>query len=296
MHVTAVAAGGVDLVVREWGRENAHPLLFWPALNPWGSLQLIEAAPLLARRGFRVCSIAAPGAGESPILKDSERYRPTRLAELALEIADALSCDRFGFIGASWGAAIGVQLAVARPERVRALVLLDGGYADSRLEVSLSELELQVAAEQERFAFESWETYLEWARAHTSRWSDDIEVRYRAGMHEVGGKIMTRADARAAAWALWGLALEPVSKAHAALGHGGVLTVLIVPAALEDPTTIAGFRSHVPGALIEHLDAGHDLLHDRPDDAAEMIAACVSGLTELPTTRLQQPACDQKGD
>jgi hypothetical protein len=30
-------------VTREWGALDGRPLLFWPGLNPWGSLQLLQA-------------------------------------------------------------------------------------------------------------------------------------------------------------------------------------------------------------------------------------------------------------
>ena len=279
MHVTTVAAGGVDLVVREWGTTNVDPLLFWPALNPWSSLQLIEVGPLLALRGFRIIAIAAPGTGESSILAEAEQYLPTRLAELALEIADAFSLERFGFIGASWGASIGVRLAASHPERVSALVLLDGGYDDSPVDAdSLPEFEQQVAADQEHFAFDSWDAYLEWAREHTARWSDELEARYREGMTEAGGKIVVRGDPLAAAWALWGLSLEPVREVHATLGQADVPTLLIVPDDRDSTAEIVRFRAHVPQAVIEHLDASHDILQDRPHETVETIAAWIPRL------------------
>lgn len=272
MHVTTVAAGGVDLIVRRWGDESGDSLLFWPALNPWGSLQLIEAAPVLADCGFHVLSVAAPGAGESPSLADADQYRPTSLAQLVVEIADALSLEQFTFIGASWGASVGVCMAAMHPERVRALVLLDGGYADSPVDQTLAELEEQIAADQERFAYETWDAYLDWARQHASRWSDGLEARYREGMTVDSGRIVARADPRAAAWALWGLAQEPVSRAQAALGDAGVPTLLIVPADLG-AAEFAAFRTRVPHAVIKRLDAGHDILQEQPREVVEEVAA-----------------------
>jgi pimeloyl-ACP methyl ester carboxylesterase len=73
--VLTVAAGGTEVVVREWGDETGRPLLFWPGLNPFGSLQLNEAGPAWAERGFRVSALAAPGMGESPALRDPDGYR-----------------------------------------------------------------------------------------------------------------------------------------------------------------------------------------------------------------------------
>lgn len=87
MNVTEVA--GVR--VRQWGREDGSPLVYWHALNPFGALQLIEAGPAWAERGFRVLAIAAPGGGDSPALADPDSYRPTRLAQLTIAVANALA-------------------------------------------------------------------------------------------------------------------------------------------------------------------------------------------------------------
>src|SRR5437016_6063769 len=139
MNVATVAVGGVNVVVREWGIQSARPLVFWPALNPWGSLQFVEVGPLLAERGYRVFSIAAPGTGETPAFDDPEAYRPTQLAQLAVAVAASLGLDRFVFMGASWGASIGVHLAVQFPERVEALVLVDAGHTDVPIEQTRDE-------------------------------------------------------------------------------------------------------------------------------------------------------------
>lgn len=71
---------GAPLVVREWGAEDGRPLVFWHGLNPFGSLQLNEAGPAWAARGFRVVAPAAPGGGDSPRLADDD-YRPSSLAD-----------------------------------------------------------------------------------------------------------------------------------------------------------------------------------------------------------------------
>jgi pimeloyl-ACP methyl ester carboxylesterase len=74
-------------VVRRWGSPDGRPLVFWPGLNPWGSLQLVEVGPLLAERGLRVLAIEPPGVGGSPALPAADDYLPSRLAELVVETA-----------------------------------------------------------------------------------------------------------------------------------------------------------------------------------------------------------------
>jgi len=105
---------------------------------------------VLADRGFRVLSIAAPGMGETPPLESPDDYRPTRLAELVLDVAGERGIDRFVYMGFSWGASIGVHLAAGNPERVEALVLLDAGHTDVVLDATREQLEAEFAREQEQ--------------------------------------------------------------------------------------------------------------------------------------------------
>jgi pimeloyl-ACP methyl ester carboxylesterase len=255
----------LELLTHEWGALDGRPLLFWPGLNPWGSLQLLEVGPLLAERGFRVIAIAAPGAGETPSLDDPDDYLPSRLAQLVIDLADGAGCERFVFMGHSWGGTIGVQLAAMHPERVEALVLLDAGYSDFGTDESREELVRRFEADQAEFAFESWDAFFDFVRERVREWRPSLEPRYREGMVEVDGKIVPRASARAAAWARYGLAAEPPRAAHARLSA----PVLLLLAADADPED---FAERVPQAVVERVDSGHDIVEDAPDETARLVA------------------------
>ena len=99
MLVSTVGVGDLDVVVREWGSPDGRPLVFWHGLNPFGALQLNEVSPIWAHRGFRVVSIAAPGIADSPPLVDLAEYRPARLSDLVVGLADALGLARLAFVG-----------------------------------------------------------------------------------------------------------------------------------------------------------------------------------------------------
>ena len=115
--------------MREWGTDGP-PIFFWHALGDHTSLQIVEAAPILVDEyGYRVLGVDAPGFGGSPRLPD-ERYEIPALIELANDLLDTLDLDGVVWAGSSWGGIIGVQFAAAHPERLAALVLIDGGYLD----------------------------------------------------------------------------------------------------------------------------------------------------------------------
>ena len=247
-------------VVREWGA-GGRPLLFWPGLNPWGELQLVEVGPELAARGFHVLSIAPP------IVDDPDAYLPSRLAQYALSVAKEREIERFVFMGHSWGGSIGVHLAAANPDRVERLVLLDAGYADVELEKTVDELVVEFEADQAEFEFETWDEFFVWVRARVRRWRPSLEPRYREGMVERDGKIVARPPARIAAWAMYGLAVEPPSSTWERIR---VPVLLLVSS--ENTRDLEPFRQAVEDARIEVVDSGHDVVEDAPDRVVALVA------------------------
>jgi lipase len=209
------------------GRRDGRPLLHRHGLNPFGALQLNEAGPLLARCGFRVVAVAAPGMGDAPALDDPDDYLPTRLAAHVTATADGLDIDRFVFMGHSWGGSIGVHLAAEHAERVEALVLLDAGHTDVP-ERSREELEREFATDHAELVFESWDAFLDAARSDRATWSPALEERYRAGMTERDGRIVARVDPQAAAWALHGADVRTVEAGHDVLGDAPAETIAVV--------------------------------------------------------------------
>ena len=82
MDIREVRVDGRTIAVREWGRKDGMPFLFWHALGPGhsGSSARVAAGPLGAA-GFRVLAVDAPGSGLSPRPAD-EDYALERLPAL----------------------------------------------------------------------------------------------------------------------------------------------------------------------------------------------------------------------
>jgi pimeloyl-ACP methyl ester carboxylesterase len=227
-----------QIIVREWGEPGGRPLLFWPGLNPSDGSQLLEVGPLLADRGFHVLAIAPPGTGGTPPLDARRDYRPSRLADLVLDVADAHGVDRFVYMGHSWGGSIGAHLGARHPNRLDGIVLLDGGHVD----IKVPRLLRRVLVER-------------------------FERRYRDGIFEPDGDLA--ASSRAAAWALHGLMSEPPSKIHERITVPVLLLVPVHAAASED---VRRFHKAVPHAVVEGVDSGHDIPEDAPDDLVAFVA------------------------
>jgi pimeloyl-ACP methyl ester carboxylesterase len=274
-HSVTLSAGTITL--REWGKGDGLPLLYWHGLNPFGALELNEAGPAWAADGFRVVAFAAPGIGDSHALDDLAGYRPAALGDLVVETADALQLERFVFVGWSWGASLGVHLGVRHAGRLRALVLLDAGHTDIPGDQgrTLGEILAELGDRQERYRFETWQDFFADARQSRPKWRPALEQRLRAGMRESERGIVARADRRAAAAAWYGLLQQQPSSTHAELGRIEVPILLVVASGNDTADELDRFRRLVPRADARELESGHDVLADAPDETIALVSEWV---------------------
>jgi pimeloyl-ACP methyl ester carboxylesterase len=285
MRESQLRVGDVPLTVREWGSMNRQPLIYWHGLNPFGALELNEAAPAWAEDGFRVVSIVGPGIAGAPSLADLSGYRPTRLADLVVDAADVLGFGRFAYVGWSWGASIGVHLGARHANRLDALVLLDAGHTDIPGDPgqSLDDVLSELSAQHERYRFANWEAFLHAARATRPAWRPTLEERVRAGMREeANGEIVAHSDRRAAAAAWHGLLQEQPSSTHASLGRSGLRVLLVIATRNDTRAELERFRAAVPQVETRDVDSDHDLLADAAAETIRTVGAWLRSTVSIP--------------
>jgi pimeloyl-ACP methyl ester carboxylesterase len=122
-----VEVGGQPVFVREWGEPDAPVALFVHGVGDDGGHAEPLARVLAGTR--RMVAPDAPGHGRSPRAQP-DAYAPTRVVALLAGLLDELAIASAAVVGFSWGASIGCHLAARHPERVRSLVLLEGGHID----------------------------------------------------------------------------------------------------------------------------------------------------------------------
>jgi pimeloyl-ACP methyl ester carboxylesterase len=272
----SIAVGDTELFLREW-EADGPPILFWHALGDHSSMQMVEAAPVLARWfGYPVIGIDAPGFGGSPRLPD-ERYQIPPLVELARELIDTLGFERPVWSGSSWGATVGVHLGAAHAERLAALVLLDGGYLHSSEGKSLAELQEHWRG-QDGFRYGSWEELFEEARNYFGRWSPELEAYARASFREENGAVVSLMGPDVYAAAIYGVEQTPPWGALERLGENGLAVLLLaateVPPDLEErrASGLERFAELVPRADVRVVERSpHFLLEHRPGEIARSV-------------------------
>lgn len=279
-----VSAGDAEVLVREWGEEGP-PIFFWHALGDHTSLQMVEAGPILAEEyGFRVLGVDAPGFGGSPRVHDSG-YQMGALVELAASLLDALDLDRIVWSGSSWGGILGVHFAVAHPERVAALALVDGGYLDPVHEYGETLDEARAFwRSQDRWRFSNWDDVIAEARESFQRWSPGLDEYVRSAYHEDNGEVVSTVGPDVYAAAMHGIDRSPPSSVHAQLAATGVPILLL--GATEPPKENVRriewrerFSKTVPQADVRILQgAPHLMLEARPEETARAIGEWLHNL------------------
>ncbi|MFJ7134565.1 bifunctional 3-oxoadipate enol-lactonase/4-carboxymuconolactone decarboxylase PcaDC [Streptomyces fungicidicus] len=107
---------------RAEGPASAPPLLLGPSLGTSYALW-DKVAPELSA-AHRVVRWGLPGHGGSAPGLIGPGATVGDLADLVLALADSLGVDRFAYAGVSLGGAVGLHLAVHRPERLSSLAVI----------------------------------------------------------------------------------------------------------------------------------------------------------------------------
>jgi pimeloyl-ACP methyl ester carboxylesterase len=128
--VRRMEADGVTVFYREAGAPDAPVVLLLHGF-PTSSFQYRELIPRLADR-YRVIAPDLPGFGFTEVPKERNyKYSFDALAKTILAFTDALELKHYALYVFDYGAPTGFRLAMARPERVTAIVSQNGNaYED----------------------------------------------------------------------------------------------------------------------------------------------------------------------
>jgi pimeloyl-ACP methyl ester carboxylesterase len=130
--IRRVEADGVSVFYREAGPANAPVVLLLHGF-PTSSFQYRELIPRLADR-YRVIAPDLPGFGFTVVPAERKyEYSFEALAKTILAFTDALKLSRYALYVFDYGAPTGLRLAMARPERVTAIVSQNGNAYEEGL-------------------------------------------------------------------------------------------------------------------------------------------------------------------
>ncbi len=119
-----IGANGLQLRYLDWGSEGKRPILFLHGgaltAHTW------DLCCLALRDDYHCLALDQRGHGDSDWAPDAD-YSLVAQREDVKGFAEAIGLDRFVLVGMSMGAINGLAYAIAHPETLSALVLIDAG-------------------------------------------------------------------------------------------------------------------------------------------------------------------------
>lgn len=217
----------------------------------------------------RVITIDLPGHGASSAPRDPGRYSLRRFADDVVAVLDALQLERVALGGYSLGGRSALQVALAHPQRIGALVLesCSPGIADAseRAQRASDDGALADAVERDGLA-----TFVDrWERLPLWRSQDALPEPVRARQRAV--RLAGSAAGLAASLRGAGVAVEPDASPELHRLH---MPVLLVAGALDAryARIAADMAAQVPGARLAIVeDAGHAVHLERPARFASLV-------------------------
>src|SRR6516162_8035644 len=126
-----VAVNGLGFRYLDWGTKGLRPILFLHGgaltAHTW------DLCCLALRNDYHCMALDQRGHGDSDWAPDAN-YSISAQREDVKGFAEAVGLDRFVLVGMSMGAINGLAYAIAYPETLSALVLIDGGAKPETLE------------------------------------------------------------------------------------------------------------------------------------------------------------------
>ncbi|MFJ4722102.1 alpha/beta fold hydrolase [Streptomyces luteogriseus] len=138
--IKQIKAGLLDVGYAELGPAHG-PVVICLHGWPYDIHSYVDAAPLLAERGYRVIVPYLRGHGTTRFLSD-RTFRNAQQSAIAMDVIalmDALKIHRAVLAGFDWGSRTADIVAALRPERCKALVSVSG-YLVTSLEANLRPL------------------------------------------------------------------------------------------------------------------------------------------------------------
>ncbi|MFJ3807702.1 alpha/beta fold hydrolase [Streptomyces sp. NPDC090073] len=276
IHHRTVTVRGLDVYYREAGPADAPVLLLLHGF-PSSSHMFRDLIPLLADR-YRVIAPDHIGFGRSATPDPAEfHYTFDELAGITEEFTDLLGLERYALYIQDYGAPIGLRLALARPERVTAIVTQNGNAYEEGLGAEAWAPVLALigkrtpqteAPVREIYSPEG----IRWQYLHgvpdptlvsPDAWEHDTARIARPGQAEIQLDLISDYGAN--------FALYPAFHAYFRESRVPLLAVWGAHDEIFVPEGALAFRRDLPEAEIHLLPAGHFALETHADQAAGLI-------------------------
>jgi pimeloyl-ACP methyl ester carboxylesterase len=270
-----IAIGETNVFYREAGPRDAQTLLLLHGY-PSSSRMFDTLIPLLADR-YHIVAPDYPGFGHSDAPPPSTfAYTFDHLAEIVDRLTEALALDNYALYLQDYGGPVGFRLALAHPERVKALVIQNAVAYEEGLGPAW---EIRRAYWKDRDAYEAKVIpgFMSLAGAkerhigsspHPERynpdtWADEFVQLSRPGQAQIQADLFYDYQSNVASYPKW----QAWMRQHTP-------PMLVVWGKFDPSFSVAGadaYKRDVPDAEVHVLEAGHFALDEKVDEIAALM-------------------------
>jgi pimeloyl-ACP methyl ester carboxylesterase len=272
-----ISVDGVRVFYREAGPKDAPTLLLLHGF-PSSSRMFDSLMPLLADR-YHLIAPDYPGFGNSDAPAPAQfTYTFDHLAAVIGGLVEALGLTRYVLFVQDYGGPVGFRLALAHPERVRALVIQNavahdeglGPLWQTRRQYWQDRSAHEAALKANLTSFDATRlrhlgTSPNPERYDPDAWTDEFAFLSRPGQAEIQADLFYDYRTNVASYPKWQAWLRKTQP-----------PTLVVWGRYDPSFTTAGataYQRDVPGAEIHLLDAGHFALDEACDETAALVRA-----------------------
>tara|TARA_Y100000031_G_C8248815_1_gene399484 strand:+ start:3172 stop:4158 length:987 start_codon:yes stop_codon:yes gene_type:complete len=273
-----------DLRVRclDWGGDGP-PVVALHGLA--SSAHWYDLVSPLLRHTYRVIAPDQRGHGQTTQAPDGYDWASLSLDVIGL--MDSLDIERFAVLGHSWGGNVAINLAAKHPDRISALVMIDGGFFGGRSRVTSNYEEFRQRAAPRDVSGTLQELMDRFSKQLSLCWNPDIEriVQTMVWEDEDGQMhdILTPENHSQVMHAMWH---EPASEAWP---HITCPTLIVAagptPERADSPMAqmkrerVAAAHEAIAGSQVHWVpETIHDIGYHKPNELAEVIDEFLSGV------------------
>ncbi|MBS4199297.1 alpha/beta hydrolase [Bacillus sp. FJAT-49732] len=168
---------GYNVHYYEWGKCNKPAIVCLHGLGNSASA-FFEMAEYL-EENYYILAFDSPGHGKTPPFKNKDEYLFSKLVKWYDHVFQHVLKEPFYILGHSWGADIALHYAKYNSEKIKGVILLDGGYTfpDFQEDMTFSKVYNGWKYYMDHSSvFESWEDVAREYKQFTQRWNEKIEL------------------------------------------------------------------------------------------------------------------------
>jgi pimeloyl-ACP methyl ester carboxylesterase len=253
----------------QWGNKENTTLVLLHGMGGTG-LKYGELAGYL--NDFHIVAFDLAGHGGATSFEREEDYYPSSIVKYTNELITEMNISDFYLVGHSWGAHVALYYAKMYSDKVKGIILLDGGYIPDS-EISSLDVELeQIEKFYENIRFPSWEAFIASEKSELDRWSEELEAGSKSQVKEIDGEIRLATSIFTAKAVVKGIYAEPTKDILKEIASPTLLLLSSFPDEMNDIREAGSkeFISLVKNVTVRTIpDTTHNIYVDAPQEVAD---------------------------